>query len=226
MRPLNDKPSTCDCCSTEFTYSNTPQELLSIYRTRNMRWLCENCVDYTNKQLESARKIASDIQRNYVTRSLYSRRNSYQTSTYKQLEAYNPTGKLVFKIYTNILFYLIASILLFTTTASIIVLEPSIKGLFLIVLSIGSFLLLTYLFSKKISSLINAVIVDSDRKAQEAIDNVIELSNEEKVPINYENFRDSKDFRVKSHTTDTQAYMNPITGQMTKLDPHKKKSPF
>ena len=191
-----------------------------------MRWLCENCVDYTNKQLESARKIASDIQRNYVTRSLYSRRNNYQTSTYKQLEAYNPTGKLMFKIYTNILFYLIASILLFTTTASIIVLDPSIKGLFLVILSIGSFLLLTYLFSKKISSLINAVIVDSDRKAQEAIDNVIELSNEERVPMDFENFKSPNDFRVNPHIANKQLYMNLITGQMTKLDPHKKKSPF
>lgn len=221
MRPLNDKPTTCDCCNTEFNYPNTPQELLSIYRSRNMRWLCESCANYTNEKLDSARKIASDVQRGHVKRALYNRRNSYRTSTQTQPEVYNPTGKLMFKIYTNIFFYLITSILLFVTTASIIVLEPTLIGLLLVFLSIGSFLVLTYMFSKKISNLINAVIVDSERKAQEAIDKVIELSNEELVL----NSKESNDFRVKSHPLDGKVYMNPMTGEMSKFTPPKKKSP-
>lgn len=222
MQTPRKKPPVCDCCNTEFNFSSDSQELLSIYRTSDIRWICDECVIFANKEVNSARSIAVDIQKNYVIRALTNRRNNFKSATHSPKQTYNPISNLMFKIYTNVIFYIAATILLFITTASIVVLEPTVIGILLLILSIGSFVLLTYLFSKKISGLIGALIADSERKSQDAIESIMEISNEAKLD-SVDKF--SNDFRVKGHSLDTQSYMNPFTGQMSKIISPKKKSP-
>lgn len=172
------KPINCECCGKEFSFSDLPQEVLSIYRTKEITWVCSDCAEWANKEVRYAQTMASDIQRTYVKRSLVQRKQAHTSSVYKNLEVFDPVKKITKSLYIEVFFIVLYLIILLMGLIPLFVTKIFYVGLLFTLPILFVVVFALYDSYKRLTRLVNSIIVECNLKGEEAIHQIIDISNE------------------------------------------------
>lgn len=172
------KPSKCECCGKEFSFSDLPQEILSVYRTKDITWVCDDCVSWANKEVRYAQSMSSDIQRTYIKRSLIHRKETFNSSVRKESLIFEPIKEVTNKLYVELLFALFYLICLTIGSTLSYLLNPTYVG---ILFTLPLFIVICWALQhsyKSVTRLVNSIIVECNLKGETAIHEFINISNE------------------------------------------------
>jgi hypothetical protein len=208
---VKSNSNTCNCCGKEYSYSDLPQELNSIYRTKDINHICDNCKGWADKKVQFARQSALDFQVSFVTRALKTRRNNYLSSTQTGNTNHSPTKLVVRNIIKAVTAFIVLVILL-TGSTYIIVQEKDVNSVLWITTTALFIFLYSYFFIKKLNNLVEAIIIEEENKARIAIDSIMDIA-------------DNKKYEISGHAYDSQVY-ETLKAKMTteKPNPHNSKS--
>lgn len=172
------RPSKCECCGKEFSFSDLPQEILSVYRTKDITWVCDDCVSWANKEVRYAQSMSSDIQRTYIKRSLIHRKETFNSSVRKESIIFDPVKEVTNKLYVELLFALFYLVCLTIGSTLSYLLNPTYLG---ILLTLPLFIVICWALHhsyKSVTRLVNSIIVECNLKGEAAIHEFINISNE------------------------------------------------